>query len=242
MRIALISDIHGNMIALEAVLAEINRNRPDHIVCLGDVATLGPHPRDVIDAVRTLGCPCIMGNHDEFLIDPQLVHSYNMMPIVVDSIEWCQNQLSESELGFLATFTRTLRVPLNSSETLLLFHGSPRSHMEVLLATTPADEVDVLLAGHSADIMAGGHTHIQMIRQHRGRILLNPGSVGLPFKEHVTGQYATFMAHAEYATIDVVGNTIGIAAHRIPLDKSLLLEAVAKTDNPLRNVLLRQYD
>ena len=50
------------------------------------------------------------------------------------------------------------------------------------------------------------------------------------------------MAHAEYATIDVVGNTIGIAAHRIPLDKSLLLEAVAKTDNPLRNVLLQQYD
>ena len=114
--------------------------------------------------------------------------------------------------------------------------------MEVLLATTPADEVDVFLAGYKADIMAGGHTHIQMIRQHRGSILLNPGSVGLPFKEHVMGQPATFMAHAEYATIDVVGDKTSVAVHRIPLDKGLLLDTIAKTDNPLRSVLLEHYD
>jgi putative phosphoesterase len=242
MRIALISDVHGNIIALEAVLEELHRSEPDHIICLGDVATLGPNPRDAIDAVQKLGCRCIMGNHDEFLIDPQVVHRYDTIPIVVESIEWCRNQLSESELRFLSTFTPILDVQLNPSAKLLLFHGSPRSHMEVLLATTPADQVDVLLAGHDADIMAGGHTHIQMIRQHRGRILLNPGSVGLPFKEHVTGQPATFMAHAEYATIDVVGDKISLATHRIALDKDLLLETIARTDNPLREVLLGHYD
>jgi predicted phosphodiesterase len=111
MRIALISDVHGNMIALEAVLEELHRSEPDHIICLGDAATLGPNPRDAIDAMQKLGCRCIMGNHDEFLIDPQLVHRYDTMPIVVESIEWCRNQLSESELRFLFTFTPILECP-----------------------------------------------------------------------------------------------------------------------------------
>jgi 3',5'-cyclic AMP phosphodiesterase CpdA len=108
MRIALISDVHGNMIALQAVLAELHRSEPDHVICLGDVATLGPNPREAIVAVQKLGCRCIMGNHDEFLIDPQLVHTYDTMPIVVESIEWCRNQLSESELisCYIRAYTR----------------------------------------------------------------------------------------------------------------------------------------
>jgi hypothetical protein len=64
----------------------------------------------------------------------------------------------------------------------------------------------------------------------------------LPFKEHVTGQPATFMAHAEHATIDVVGDKISLATHRIVLDKDLMLETIARTDNPLRKVLLGHYD
>jgi putative phosphoesterase len=242
MHIALISDIHGNMIALEAVLADIERNRPDRIICLGDVATLGPRPRDVIEVLRELSCPCIMGNHDEFLIDAPLIHTYDTLPIVIEAVEWCRGQLSERDLNYITGFKRTLEVPVSSSSTLLLFHGTPRSHMEVLLATTPADEVDALLGDHRAEIMAGGHTHVQMIRQHRGMFLLNPGSVGLPFKEHVTTQPATFMAHAEYATIELVRNTIKITAHRVPLDKGMLQQAIARTDNPVRDIFPQRYE
>ncbi len=75
MRIALISDIHGNEIALRTVLKEIDEEAVDAIYCLGDVAPLGPHPRETIDIVRSRGIPCVMGNHDEFLLLPELIHS-----------------------------------------------------------------------------------------------------------------------------------------------------------------------
>ena len=73
MRIALISDLHANEVALGAVLADIKRVGVDRIICLGDVATLGPHPESVLQTLRDLGCPCIQGNHDAFLLEePEL--------------------------------------------------------------------------------------------------------------------------------------------------------------------------
>ena len=69
MRVALISDIHGNALALELVLADIRREAVDLTVCLGDVATLGPKPRECLEMVRSEGIRSIMGNHDEFLLD-----------------------------------------------------------------------------------------------------------------------------------------------------------------------------
>lgn len=79
-RIALISDIHSNEVALRAVLSDIRRTGVDQVVCLGDVANLGPQPNAVIEVLAELGCPCIMGNHDEFLLDRQLVRTYNESP------------------------------------------------------------------------------------------------------------------------------------------------------------------
>ena len=68
MRVALISDIHGNSVSLEAVLADIERENVDQIICLGDISTLGPKPVEVMDRIRDLGCECILGNHDFFLL------------------------------------------------------------------------------------------------------------------------------------------------------------------------------
>ena len=72
---ALISDLHGNAIALRGVLRSIRARGADRIVCLGDVATLGVAPAEVVDVLREIGCPCIMGNHDEYLLDPELTNS-----------------------------------------------------------------------------------------------------------------------------------------------------------------------
>ena len=241
MRVALVSDIHANEHALRAVLADADRVGTDLIVCLGDVATLGPRPNAVIDILGELGCPCIMGNHDEFLVDPGLIHSYDPAKIVADSVEWCDSRLSGEERAFLAGFERTIEIPLSGSADLLLFHGSPRSHMENLLATTPADAVDEALAGRRATVMAGGHTHLQMIRQHRGAYLLNPGSVGLPFREFVERRTPTVMSYAEYATVEANGAAVEITLRRVPLEKRLLREAIAATDNPIRVSLAPQY-
>ena len=70
MQIALISDMHGHAIALEAVLADIQQQKIDQIICLGDVVTIGFQPKKTLDMIRSLGCPCIMGNHDAALQVP----------------------------------------------------------------------------------------------------------------------------------------------------------------------------
>ena len=213
----------------------------DHIVCLGDVATLGPAPNAVLRTLRALGCLCIMGNHDEFLLDPTLIHTYTESPRIMAAVDWCRSQLSEEALDFLRTFQPYREISLDAQAMLLLFHGSPRSHMDNILSTTSPNELDRLLAGHNAPVMAGGHTHIQMLRQHRGLLIVNPGSVGLAFKEFVVGQPPTLLAHAEYATVEATHHGVTVTLRRVPLNKGVLREAVGACDNPLRGWLLQQY-
>src|SRR5688500_3026289 len=103
MRIALITDLHGNQVALDAVLADVARVGVDQVVCLGDVATLGPNPESVLATLRDLGCPCIMGNHDEFMTNPETIRRYTDEPMIVDTIEWCRAQLSPGDIEFIRT-------------------------------------------------------------------------------------------------------------------------------------------
>jgi len=86
MKIALISDVHGHHTALRAVLDDIEREGVSEIVFLGDLATLGPQPRETVQLLRSLNCPCIMGNHDEFMLRPELVETYTSAPPVVAAI------------------------------------------------------------------------------------------------------------------------------------------------------------
>ena len=240
MRVALISDLHANLIALEAVLADAAG--VDQVVCLGDVATLGPRPREVLARLRALGGPCILGNHDEFLLDPELIHTYTEAPIIVQAVDWCRAQLSADELAFVRSFQRQRMIPLDGEATLFVFHGSPRSHMEDLLSTTPAEKLDEALAGHTATVMAGGHTHLQMLRQHRGTLLCNPGSVGMPFKEYVAGRVPTILPYAEYAIVEAERGRVRVDLRRVPLDKRALHDAtLACTGNPLSPMLAKQY-
>jgi predicted phosphodiesterase len=241
MRIALISDLHANEVALRAVLADIARVGCDEIICLGDVATLGPAPHEVIGMLRDRRCRTILGNHDAFMLEPDLIHTYTEAPVVVDAVDWCRERLSADEIDWIRGFVPTLEVPLDGTAKLFLFHGTPRSHMEDLLATTPPDVVDEMLSGHRATVVAGGHTHLQMMRQHRGMLIVNPGSVGLPFKEYVAGKAPTLLRHAEYAMVEANGNGIGVQLHRVPVDTRAMATAVAATDNPLREGLLHEY-
>jgi putative phosphoesterase len=241
MRIALISDLHGNMVALRAVLQHIEASRVDRIVCLGDVATLGPAPGQVLETLARLDCPCILGNHDAFLLDRELIRRYTETPVIVAAVDGCRDGLGAGELNFLRTFQATLELDLDDGATLGLFHGSPRSHMEDLLATTPPEAVDEALGDRRTTVMAGGHTHIQMVRQHRGTLLVNPGSLGLPFQSYAFGGPPRILAHAEYATVESLAGSVSVALHRVPVDRAALIAAVKPWDNPLRDYLLAQY-
>jgi len=241
MRVALLSDLHGNDVAFRAVLADIRKQGADQIVCLGDIATLGAQPQRTVELLLELNCPCIMGNHDAFLLKPELLKAYTSAAAVIDSVNWCREQLSREALVYFATFKPILEMPLGPNSTLLLYHGSPRSNMEDILATTPPEQLDVLLGERRATVMAGGHTHLQMLRQHRGGLVLNAGSVGMPFKEYVAGGRPTLLAHAEYAVVEQTGDVVSVALHRVPVDRRALQNSVAESGNPLREWLLQQY-
>jgi len=240
MRVALLSDIHGNDVALRAVLADIKRHGVDQIVCLGDVATLGASPQRSVELLGELNCPCIVGNHDAFLLEPGLVKAYTQAAAVIEAIDWCGDQLSKESFDYLRTFKPVAELPLGSA-SMLLYHGSPRSNVEDILATTPAELLDSVFEDQQATIMAGGHTHIQMLRQHRGRLVLNVGSVGMPFREYVAGARPTILAHAEYTVVEEVHGVVSASLHRVPLDKSAVRDSLAQSTNPLRDWLIEQY-
>jgi predicted phosphodiesterase len=262
MRVALISDLHGNEVSLQAVLTDIARAGVDQIVCLGDTATLGPRPQAVLARLRDLGCPCILGNHDAFLLEPDLLRSYNETPVIVAAVDWCRDHLSAEDLGFLATFVPRLELTLEGGACLSLFHGSPRSHMEDLLCTTPPDTLDQMLGLGGQDapprtgvpkpvcrlgvetgstIHAGGHTHVQMLRQHRGMLVVNPGSVGMPFERYVGGGPPTILPHAEWACVDAGAAQLSVSLHRVAVDPAALRRAALASDNPLAPMLASQY-
>lgn len=241
MRIALISDLHGNRVSLSAVLEDAGKVGVDQVICLGDVATLGPRPHEVLETLEARDIPCILGNHDAFMLDEELIRTYTEVPIVVEAVDWCRDRMTKDELAFLAGFRASIRVDLGAGADALFFHGSPRSHMEDLLATTSAAELDEGLAGQKATVMAGGHTHIQMLRQHHGMLLVNPGSVGMPFREFANGCAPCILAHAEYAIVESDRGVVSVSLRRVAVDRHRLRDEARGSDNPICRSLELQY-
>jgi putative phosphoesterase len=240
-RVALISDIHANEIALRDVLTTIERRGADEVVCLGDVATLGVEPGAVVDRLQRLGCRCIMGNHDDYILDPELLVSGRESPMIIEAIDWCRDQLSREQIDFISRFEPGFEMDLGGVHRMMLYHGSPSSNMVDLLADTPADVFDEQLGPDRAAVMVGGHSHIQMLRQHRGVWVVNPGSVGAPFEEYPHGRAPTILDHAEYADVEVRHGDIAVTLHRVALDRQELEKAALASEIPMRRQLAAAY-
>jgi putative phosphoesterase len=181
-RVALIADTHGNAVALEAVLADVDRRGADEIVCLGDVAAGGPQPREVLARLRGLGCAVVRGNAEDWLLVGMPVDADEEGRRLRAIVEWARAQLSDADIAYLESFVPTVERELGWSRRMLCFHGSPRGNSDRLLATTPEDEFARLFADAAADVFAGGHTHVQLARRLGASLLVNPGSVGLPLR------------------------------------------------------------
>lgn len=180
MPLALVSDIHGNDLALAAVVAELERLGVEQVVCLGDVAEGGSQPAEVLDRLARLGWPVILGNADAFLLE---VDPSSPEPATDEQLErrtWTLGQLSDAQLEQIRAFVPTLDVEVDGL-TLRAFHGSPRSYDDVVLPETPDGVAERLLGGSGVDLLAGGHTHLQWTRYVDGALYVNPGSVGLAY-------------------------------------------------------------
>jgi putative phosphoesterase len=186
MKVAAIYDIHGNLPALEAVLAEIDQAAPDLIVVGGDVAS-GPLPRATLDRLMRLGnrARFVMGNADR-----ELVNAFDgvpFAPVISEDVQhitaWAARQLDQTHRDFLASFVPQVMLEVDGLGGVLFCHGSPRSDEEILTAATPDKRLQAALAGVEQPIVVCGHTHMQFDRQFGKIRVLNAGSVGMPYAE-----------------------------------------------------------
>ena len=241
MKIAIISDIHGNYIALDVLLGSLVKDSPDQIVCLGDVVVTGPQPQEALAQVRALDCPIVMGNTDEWVLDPSPFVIRNETDQFLYDIElWGAEQMSEANKAFIRTFKPTVGLDLGDGRSLLCFHGSPRHNKEVILATTPDEDLAEKLDGQQAAILAGGHTHTPMLRRYRDSLILNPGSVGLPFFMQPDGRRLN-PAWAEYALVTVENGRLNINLRRVPYSLDALRAAVTQSAMPHPDAYLADW-
>jgi predicted phosphodiesterase len=243
MKVALISDIHGNLPALEAALADIRTHGTDQIIFLGDAATLGPQPKETLDLLRTLDCVCIMGNHDAALLDLTRAADLQIGASLFASLEWGQSLLNETDFAFLRSFRPTYELELGNTLSLLCFHGSPRSNTDMILSTTTDAIMDGYFAGQPATILAGGHTHVQMLRQRGMQAIINTGSVGSAFMEPFlyNGTTPRLIPWAEYALVRAEHGGWSVDLRRVPFDTESVCRALEAGDNPSRDWWLSQY-
>jgi predicted phosphodiesterase len=243
MKVALISDIHGNLPALEAALADIRTQGTDQVIFLGDAATLGPHPKETLDLLRALDCVCIMGNHDAALLDLARAAELQIGTSLFASLEWGQSLLNETDFAFLRSFRPTYELELGNTLSLLCFHGSPRSNTDMILSTTTDAIMDGYFAGQPATILAGGHTHVQMLRQRGLQAIINTGSVGSAFMEPFlyNGTTPRLIPWAEYAIVRAEHGGWSVELRRVPFDTESVCRALEAGDNPSRDWWLSQY-
>ena len=242
-RLALISDIHGNFVALEAVLADIAARGVTEIVCLGDIAATGPQPHEVAQRLRALACPVVMGNTDAWLLSPAPRLDGDEMRRVIDTIDlWCAEQLTPEDRDYLASFQPTVAASLDGGKRLLCYHGSPRSFSDRIAAETPSEQLVEWLAGTEADLYAGGHTHIQLLRRHQSNILINPGSVGMPANPIWPGPHMRNPAWAEYAIVECDGERLSAALQRVPYHTSALIRIAYASGMPYADVWAADWD
>jgi len=232
-RVALISDMHGNAVALEAVLRELERERLDEIVSLGDVAQGGPQPAECVDRLRDLGSRCVDGNSDEFLLTLEVGEAEALdeqqREKVVAIGRWSQEQLGDERLAFLRAFEPTVEVDLDGMR-LVCCHGSPRSNEEVVLPDTSRERVLELIG--DADAVAGGHVHLQWLRRAGRAIWFCVGSVGLVWEHKEPLDDQPFDPWAEYAVLTVDDGNLGVDFRRVPFDVDALLRAAALLPDP----------
>lgn len=181
MRIAALYDIHGNLPALEAVLAEIVREGADQIVIGGDVAA-GPMPRLTLERLHRLPMPVhfIQGN-----ADTELVHVRESASEIAlsdpDPTSWAARQLGPDLLREVARWPLTVTLDVPGVGRVLFCHATPRSNTPVFTVQTPEARVEPEFEGVDADVVVCGHTHMPFDRPVRRCRVVNAGSVGMPY-------------------------------------------------------------
>jgi len=173
-RLAVISDVHANLEAFEAVLAEAQGL---DVFCLGDLVDYGANPNEVVEVIRRRGIMCVMGNHDWAALsgDTSLFNARAAMSSI-----WTRAHLTSQNLEFIRTLAPELRTSFEAAEAYFT-HGSPDDRLwEYVDPRTHSDLFGHYLAKLQVRVIGLGHTHVPYAWKEEGKVVFNPGSVGQP--------------------------------------------------------------
>ena len=234
LRLAIISDIHGNAVALDSVLDDIRLEDVEEILCLGDVVAFGPEPQRSLELVRKAKCDVIMGNTDEWVIKPPSIKaSKGKARMRAQQLRWCHEELSSDDIDYLRSYKLTEKMDLGFDRELLGFHGSPKSSNDIILATTPVSDLKEMVGGFESQIYIGGHTHMSMLRRLRNSVFVNPGSVGLPVDRFIQEETEQkLLPYAEYAIISSTEEALSIEFRQVDFDIQEIIDSVENSDFP----------
>ena len=194
MRIAVLSDIHANAQALEAVMNDINAQNCEHVICLGDITLAGPSPLEVTDYVmQQESWTTIQGNTDKMIAQygPEVMEFLEAQyPVMANAMADDVNQINDTHRAFLASLPPMLSFEIEGV-TVLLTHGSPRANNEDILPGLPIEQVEEMIAGTTEKLILCGHTHVPCAYQtNTNQTVVNVGSVGRPMTEIPQACYA----------------------------------------------------
>jgi predicted phosphodiesterase len=227
--LAILADIHGNLPALEAVLADLAPFAVDQVIVAGDVINWGPFSAQVMARVVAAGWAVIRGNNEFYLVDYETprapaewrnVAGWPLLP-------WLKQQLAGRWTSVVASWPDSLSLRFPDAPAIRVVHGSPRSNTEPIFPDAPAAEVAAMLAGVDETTVIAAHTHLAMDRQVPGRPdgsgwrVLNPGSVGVPLEGDRVSRYLLLESNAAGWTA---------TGRAVPLDPAPVLREFERQD------------
>lgn len=208
MKIAFISDIHGNAIALDAVLRDIEKQGIDKIYVLGDICYRGPEPKRSLDLVRSLHTEVIKGNADEWVV--RGVREGEVADKVLELMnlerQWIVEQLEPSDIEYLDGLPTQINFTIEDV-IVSAFHATPASLFDIVPPNADDNQIEtVLMRAQEAQVYVYAHIHKPYIRYLNGRVIMNIGSVGLPFDG---------LAKASYGLVEIEDGQLKTSIRRV---------------------------
>lgn len=190
MRIGVLSDIHGNLLALDACLADLeSQGGADAIVVAGDHCLDGPKPKKVLQRLEEIGAACVRGNTDRYLSDDSATQQFAGPEAA--QIAWTRRDLGERWLAWLRELPFAMRIGEDDNQ-LLIVHANALTDDEHIWPDADESDLQRLVGEDRATAIAFGHLHIPYVRMWRGKLLVNVSSVGLPKDGDARAGYAIF--------------------------------------------------
>ncbi len=225
-RIAALSDVHGNVAALDAVLADVTREKPDRIVVAGDLVLNGPEPAAVVDALRDAaasGMAVIAGNTDVAVADFDYAAAFPWMTdgvpdAIATAAEWAHDALGDERVEWLRGLPSERRVRTDDDTLVLVCHASPGSQTSGFDQNLDPSVTIERLARTDARVIVCGHTHLPEVRDLGFKVIVNTGSAGYVFDGDPT---------ASWALIDIDDGEVRAEIRRTEFDTLAVANAIS---------------